>query len=353
MYRLEDYNYHLPESMIAQHPVARRDKSRLLHLDRRSGAITHLAFDGIYDLIDPGDVLVVNNTEVVPGRLTGRKTTGGKVEVLILDYYRRTTGSKPSEELLFQCLIKASKRPKPGTSILFDESLSAEVLGFDEGVFTVAFHCDQDFDRILAHIGNLPLPHYIRRDGENEEPRDRTAYQTVYAQNKGAIAAPTAGLHFTRGLIRRLKAKGVGWAAITLHVGYGTFVPVRVDDIREHKMHAEYYSIGRDAADTINNAVGRGGRLIAVGTTSVRTLEHAADDNGVIAPGSGHSDIFIYPGYRFKAIDAMITNFHLPKSTLLMLVSAFSGREKILSAYAHAVEKHYRFFSYGDAMLMT
>lgn len=343
MYALTDYSYDLPEDLIAQAPLAQRDHSRLFCLDRQSGQWAHEHFGRIVDRLDPGDVLVVNNTKVINGRLLGRKESGGKVEVLILDYAQGIRHNR------FECMVKASKRPKPGARLIFNGGLKARVDAVNDATLTLVFYGDITLDSALDVHGHVPLPPYIRRE---DEPTDRTTYQTVYAKNKGAIAAPTAGLHFTPQLLNQLKEKGVEMVHLTLHVGYGTFVPVRVDDIRNHPMHAEWFSLDEAAAASLNAAKRRSNRVVAVGTTSMRTLEYCADTDGIITPQTGMCDLFIYPGYQFKIVDAMITNFHLPQSTLLMLVSAFAGRENILRAYAEAVKERYRFFSYGDAMFI-
>ena len=367
MYLLSDYNYDLPTERIAQVPASERDASRLLRLDKNTGEVSHHHFRDIENLLYPDDLLVINNTKVIPARLKGKKETGGKVEVLIIDYYQ---GLKQYEETGFfkcDCLIRASKSPKKG-AVLFlgeDDSLSARVEKLKNGIFEVKFFTNGKFSEILKKIGEIPLPPYIKRtpyakktslgtgdDKIKENTGDKENYQTVYAEQEGAVAAPTAGLHFTKPLMKRLEKRGIEFAELTLHVGYGTFVPVRVNDIRDHNIHSEYFSLSLNAAEQINKAKENGRRIIAVGTTSVRTLEFLADDHGRINPASGMCNLFIYPGYRFKIVDAMITNFHLPKSTLLMLVSAFAGRKNILSAYEDAVKKKYRFFSYGDAMLI-
>lgn len=352
MYTLDDYDYRLPESLVAQAPSSDRDGSRLLHLTRSDGGLAHRRFVDIVDLLRPRDLLVVNDTRVVPGRLHGHKETGGKVELLILDYGQSSVPGRDDGRCVHRCLIKASKRAAIGMRIQFDLGLVAEVLSFAKGVYTVAFSAPESFDRLLEKVGRMPLPPYIKRDVGAPDESDRERYQTVYARNQGAIAAPTAGLHFTGAILARLQEKGVTVAAVTLHVGYGTFVPVRAKDIRYHRMHEEWFSISKQTADTINRAKAEGCRVIAVGTTSVRTLEYAARSGGRVSPGSGRCDLFIYPGYTFSIVDAMITNFHLPRSTLLMLVSAFAGRETMLRAYATAVRQKYRFFSYGDAMLI-
>lgn len=350
MFSLSDYDYHLPEERIAQAPASRRDQSKLLVMDRKNGTMTHLKFYDIYHLMEPTDVLVINDTKVVPARLFGQKETGGKAEVLIIDFPGNAKIRIDGGEYVCRCLIKSAKKPKAGGTLFFDQTLKAEVLGFEDGMYTVRFLYQGNFEQILERIGHVPLPPYIQR---GDDINDRIAYQTVYACSKGAVAAPTAGLHFSRGLLEKLEKKGVTIVAITLHVGYGTFSPVRVADIRCHRIHSEWYSISKDTADKINASKKAGHRVVAVGTTVVRTLEYASRENGMIVPGYGNCDLFIYPGYRFNIIDAMLTNFHLPKSTLLMLVSAFSSRENVLAAYQTAIEKKYRFYSYGDAMLIV
>jgi S-adenosylmethionine:tRNA ribosyltransferase-isomerase len=353
MYNLTDYDFHLPEHLIAHTPSGRRDESRLLCLDRKTGQIEHRIFSHIADCLTEGDVIVMNNTRVVPARLFGVKDSGGKAEILILDYPGGM--ARLSETGFFQspCLVKASKRPKIGSFIRFGDDLSAEVLAASDGVHELRFHSRGDFEMLLAEKGAMPLPPYIRRASEDPLAKvDRETYQTVYASEKGAVAAPTAGLHFTSHLLRKIREKGVETAAITLHVGYGTFVPVRVSDIRDHVIHSERFHISETSAAVINRAMADKRRIIAVGTTSVRTLEYSFKKHGTIAPGSGVCDLFIYPGYTFQVVDAMITNFHTPQSTLLMLVSAFAGRETIRDAYKTAVAEQYRFFSYGDAMLI-
>jgi S-adenosylmethionine:tRNA ribosyltransferase-isomerase len=352
MYSLNDYNYDLPEALVAQKPADRRDQSRLLYLNRASGELAHHGFGDIYDFFHPTDLLVVNNTEVIPGRLLGRKETGGRAEVLILDYAGGRQSLASTGAFICNCLVNSSKRPKIGATILFDDGLSATVIAFNAGVYEIRFVCEDDFEAHMYRIGRIPLPPYIKRSDNGGREEDRIAYQTIYASQKGAIAAPTAGLHFTSDLMTKIKAKGVEVVPITLHVGYGTFLPVRVDDVRDHVMHSERYFISDDAARKISRAKMQGRRVIAVGTTSVRTLEYAAQDSGAIAPGGGQCDLFIYPGYKFKMVDAMLTNFHLPQSTLLMLVSAFAGRENVLQAYRQAIEKGYRFYSYGDGMFI-
>nr|WP_281432476.1 tRNA preQ1(34) S-adenosylmethionine ribosyltransferase-isomerase QueA [Desulfatitalea alkaliphila] len=340
---MDDYDYVLPEELIAQKQVALRDRSRLMRLCRRTGAVHHHRFDDIADLLAPGDVLVLNNTRVVPGRLLGRKETGGKVEVLILDY------AQGAARGVFTCMLKASKRPRTGSRLHFERGLTAEVVAVNDQTATLSFSGAADFEQTLDAIGHMPLPPYIRRE---DGAADRDTYQTVYATQKGAIAAPTAGLHFTRPLLDRLTERGIRTVQLTLHVGYGTFVPVRCDDIRQHRMHSEWFTLPPETAAAINAAKQQGHRVVAVGTTCVRTLEFCATAQGTVTPRSGACDLYIYPGYHFKLVDAMITNFHLPKSTLLMLVSAFAGRERILRAYGEAVKERYRFFSYGDGMII-
>ena len=354
MFSLEKYHYELPSELIAQHPEVERDRSHLLVLDRQSGGLSHHVFRDLDRLLKPDDVLVIHDTAVIPGRLHGRKDSGGKVEILISDFADGCKADTAPGEFVCECLVKAAKRPRPGTWFYFEQGLKAEVVASRNGTHTLKFISEADFEKLLYRIGEIPLPPYIRRGFRPESQQDdRTAYQTVYAAEKGAIAAPTAGLHFTKRLLDRLKTKGVKIVSITLHVGYGTFLPVRVADIRKHKMHSERFSIPRASAELLNTARAAGKRVVAVGTTCVRTLEYASDEDGKVTPGSGRCNLFIYPGYRFKAVDAMITNFHLPQSTLLMLVSAFAGREKVLKAYREAISKRYRFYSYGDAMFIV
>jgi S-adenosylmethionine:tRNA ribosyltransferase-isomerase len=315
----------------------------LLHLNRAADRCTHRVFSDLPDLLNPGDVLLLNNTRVIPGRLLGRKPSGGKVEALILDYAQGVRSG------IFKCLLKASKRPKPGSRLVFGKGFEAEVLTDQDNVARLRFNASDAIDQLIEARGHVPLPPYIRRP---DTQKDRETYQTVYAAAKGAIAAPTAGLHFTTSLMGQLARRGVQIGFLTLHVGYGTFLPVRADDIRDHQMHSEAFTLPGETATLVNRARERGGRVVAVGTTCVRTLEYCSDAQGRLTAGSGWCDLFIYPGYDFKMVDAMITNFHLPKSTLMMLVSAFAGRERIMEAYAEAVKEAYRFYSYGDAMLI-
>ena len=353
MFSLNDYHYELPADLIAQQPVKQRDHAKLLVMDRQTGRLSHAVFSAVGNYLKAGDVLVVNNTAVIPGRLTGKKETGGKVEVLISDFVGARISNGGNGCIISQCLVKSSKLPLPGTWLHFAECLKAEVLEIRNGDCILKFYSSSDFESLLYKIGQVPLPPYIKRNSEGmPDCDDITDYQTVYASRKGAIAAPTAGLHFTEHLLGELRAGGVKVVEITLHVGYGTFLPVRVADIRHHQMHAEQFTISAEAAEAINTALSGGKRVIAVGTTCVRTLEHAAKPTGKVQAGSGRCDLFIFPGFHFKAVDAMVTNFHLPRSTLLMLVSAFAGRKNVLNAYQEAIRRRYRFYSYGDAMLI-
>jgi len=353
LHSLHDYQYELSEKLIAQEPAKERDQSKLLVLNRKTDRVAHHRFHNLFDLLSPADVLVINNTEVIPGRLVGRKETGGRIEILLLDY---AIGDKkrPAKNIyIFNCLVKASKQPKPGTRLYFDEELKGEIVSFQGGIHRIKFFCNGDFNDRLYQLGQIPLPPYIKRGLHRKSCGDRLAYQTVYASQKGAVAAPTAGLHFSKILLKRLSSKGVKIVPITLHVGYGTFLPVRETDIRHHRMHSEWYHITKESAGALNRARKDNCRIVAVGTTSVRTLEFAVNSDGEIAPGSGRCDLFIYPGFKFQAVDAMITNFHLPGSTLLMLVAAFVGLKKLLDIYQEAAKKVYRFYSYGDAMFIT
>ena len=353
MYTLTDYDYYLPENLIAQKPLDARDQSRLLRLGRNSGAVSHHRFADLTGFLKNGDVLVINTTAVIPARLFGRKETGGKVEILIINYAAADLNNDSGGKKDYECLVRAAKAPKPGTRLDFGPDLSAKVKAVRERSSVIEFFSKKTFETVLEEHGVMPLPPYVKRD-DAKDPKynDKITYQTVYARHKGAVAAPTAGLHFSDDLLEKIKDRGVQIADIILHVGYGTFMPVRSMDIRDHKMHSEQFVISEAAAETINRAKAGGRRIVAVGTTSVRTLEFTADDHGHVAPGAGMCDLYIYPGYRFTCVDAMITNFHLPKSTLLMLVSAFYDRERMLDAYAAAVAATYRFFSYGDAMLI-
>jgi len=362
MYRLSDYDYVLPAERIAQVPASCRDRSRLMVLERKPGRVGHHLFSDLVDLLLPGDLLVINDTRVVPGRLYGRKETGGKIEILLVDYPGNVVDATglPGERqrgdlhgrqaVICTCLTKASKPPRQGSKIFFPAGLTGTVIDGGQGVYTMAFHCSDGFDEALESVGEIPLPPYIRRNrNASAACNDREAYQTVYAQKKGAVAAPTAGLHFSPTILTCLERKGVRIVPLTLHVGYGTFLPVRVSDIRQHKMHSEWYELTASTASAVNDAKAEGRRVVAVGTTVVRVLEHRVDNDGRVRAGTGSCNLFIYPGFRFRVIDAMITNFHLPESTLLMLVCAFAGREFVLKAYREAVDEQYRFFSYGDA----
>ncbi|MCD6319216.1 MAG: tRNA preQ1(34) S-adenosylmethionine ribosyltransferase-isomerase QueA [Candidatus Desulfofervidaceae bacterium] len=346
VYRLSGYDYPLPKELIAQEPVPNRDRCRLLVLDKNNGEIVHTAFANIIDYLGKRDVLVINDTKVIPARLLGKKATGGKVEVLLLHFDPTQAGAEVFET---EALLKASRAPRPGQFIYFADKLKAEVLGYDEGKVKLRFFSRGLFRDVLLELGHVPLPPYIKRE---DKPEDKNTYQTVYASKEGAVAAPTAGLHFTPQLLTALQERGVEIVRLTLHVGYGTFIPVKVEDIREHKMHGEYYEVSEEAAKKLNKATQSGKRVVAVGTTTTRLLEYLMTRYGKIRPGRGICDIFIYPGFKFKMVQALITNFHLPKSTLIMLVSAFAGRELILKAYKEAIEKKYRFYSYGDAMFI-
>ncbi len=352
MFRLSDYSYDLPIEKIAQIPCKNRSESKLLHIVKDSGLLTHRHFRDLPEVLRKDDLLVINNTRVIPARLFGTKDSGGKVEVLIIDYaggmkYLEKTGFFQSD-----CLIKASRKPQKGSRIIFEAGVEAEVVENKDSISELRFFCPKGFLQFLNQCGEIPLPPYIKREDKSLSPSDQTNYQTVYADQEGAVAAPTAGLHFTENLMARLMEKGVEFAPLTLHVGYGTFVPVKTDDIRDHQIHSEYFSLSKETANKINSAKENGQRIVAVGTTSVRVLEFVSGDQGRVKEETGMCDLFIYPGYRFKCVDAMITNFHLPESTLLMLVSAFYDREKILAVYNEAVKTDYRFFSYGDAMLI-
>ncbi|MDY4334238.1 tRNA preQ1(34) S-adenosylmethionine ribosyltransferase-isomerase QueA [Pectobacterium brasiliense] len=343
--RVTDFSFELPESLIAHYPQAERSGCRLLSLDGPTGNLTHGVFTDLLDKLNPGDLLVFNNTRVIPARLFGRKASGGKLEVLVervLDDHRVLAH------------VRASKAPKPGTELLLgdDESVKATMTARHDALFELHFDDARDVLSILNDIGHMPLPPYIDRP---DEDADRELYQTVYSQRPGAVAAPTAGLHFDEPMLAALREKGIDMAFVTLHVGAGTFQPVRVDTIEDHIMHAEYAEVPQDVVDAVLACKARGNRVIAVGTTSVRSLESAAhaSQNAAIEPFFGDTKIFIYPGYHYRIIDALVTNFHLPESTLIMLVSAFAGYQNTMSAYRQAVAEQYRFFSYGDAMFIT
>ncbi len=335
----QDFYYELPEELIAQDPLEDRQSSRLLVLDKESGVISHRIFREVTEYLREGDCLVINDTKVIPARLIGsREGTNAKIEILLL---------KRRENNIWETLVKPGKKAKVGTRIHFGEGLlTGEVIGIvEEGNRLIRFTYDGIFEEILDRLGQMPLPPYITHQLE-----DKNRYQTVYAVNTGSAAAPTAGLHFTPELLKKIEEKGVAVARVTLHVGLGTFRPVKVDEITDHHMHSEFFRIDEEAAEKINHAKDTGGRVICVGTTSCRTIESAADENGRLKACSGWTEIFIYPGYSFKVLDCLITNFHLPESTLIMLVSALAGRENVLRAYEEAVREKYRFFSFGDAM---
>lgn len=339
--KTSDFYFDLPEELIAQDPLEDRSSSRLMVLDKNTGEITHRIFRDITEYLHPGDCLVINDTKVIPARLIGAKEdTGAKIEILLL---------KRKENDIWETLVKPGKKCRPGAKVVFGNGeLRAEILEvLEDGNRLVQFSYEGIFEEVLDRLGQMPLPPYI-----THKLQDKNRYQTVYAKYEGSAAAPTAGLHFTKELLKEIEDSGVRIARVTLHVGLGTFRPVKVENVLEHHMHSEYYHVSKEAADIINDTRRNGGRVISVGTTSTRTLESVAQDDGTIVPGSGNTEIFIYPGYKFKAIDCLITNFHLPESTLLMLVSAFAGKEKIMAAYEEAVQQKYRFFSFGDAMFI-
>lgn len=339
--KTSDFYFDLPKELIAQDPLEDRSGSRLLVLDRETGEIQHRIFKDIIEYFNPGDCLVINDTKVIPARLFGSKVgTDARIEVLLL---------KRKENNTWETLVKPGKKARPGTVISFGEGLlTGEVIDVvEEGNRLIRFSFEGVFEEILDQLGQMPLPPYI-----THQLKDKNRYQTVYAKHDGSAAAPTAGLHFTPELLDQLKDKGIRIAHVTLHVGLGTFRPVKVEDVAEHHMHSEFYVVEEDQAKLINDTKAAGRKVICVGTTSCRTVESAADENGVLRAGSGWTDIFIYPGYQFKILDQLITNFHLPESTLLMLVSALAGKEKIMKAYETAVEERYRFFSFGDAMII-
>jgi len=341
---VNDFDYDLPNELIAQYPRDKREDSRLMVIDRKTDTISHRYFYEILDFLNPGDCLVLNNSKVLPARLFGiKEKTGAKVEVLL-------TKQKGVDE--WETMVRPAKRLKPGDEVLFSKEplLKAEVLNFSEGGTRILkFYYKGIFLEVLEQIGKMPLPPYIQRDSID---LDKDRYQTVYCKDEGSVAAPTAGLHFTKELLEKAEKKGIKLAYVTLHVGIGTFRPVKCENVEEHKMHFEEYILDEENAKTINEVKAKGGRIISVGTTATRTLESAVSADGTLKESRGETGIFIYPGYKFKVVDSMITNFHLPKSTLIMLVSAFYDREKVLNAYRIAVKERYRFFSYGDAMLI-
>lgn len=339
--KTSDFYFDLPKELIAQDPLSDRSASRLMVLDKQSGKVSHRIFREIGEYLHPGDCLVINDTKVIPARLLGaKKDTGAHIEILLL---------KRKENDVWETLVKPGKKCRPGAKVVFGNGeLEAEILEvLPDGNRLVQFRYEGIFEEVLDRLGQMPLPPYI-----THKLKDKNRYQTVYAKYEGSAAAPTAGLHFTTDLLEQLEKSGVRIARVTLHVGLGTFRPVKVENVLEHHMHSEYYHVSEEAAKIINQTKEKGGRIISVGTTSTRTLETVADESGKIHPGSGSTEIFIYPGYRFKAIDALITNFHLPESTLLMLVSALAGKDHIMNAYEEAVKEKYRFFSFGDAMLI-
>ena len=339
--KVSDFDFYLPEELIAQHPLEKRDTSRLMVLDKKTGEIEHKIFKDIIDYLNEGDTLVLNNTRVMPARLIGEKeNTGGKIEFLLL---KRLEGDK------WECLAKPGKTAKPGRRFTFgDGKLKCEVLEvLETGNRVIEFEYDGIFEEVLDSLGEMPLPPYI-----HERLEDSERYQTVYSKEKGSAAAPTAGLHFTEELLEQIKAKGVNIAYVTLHVGLGTFRPVKAETIDEHVMHSEFYQVSEETARIVNETKDRGGKIISVGTTSTRTLETIGDENGRIKECSGWTNIFIYPGYKFKVVDRLIPNFHLPESTLIMLVSTLAGKDHVLNAYNEAVKEKYRFFSFGDAMFI-
>jgi S-adenosylmethionine:tRNA ribosyltransferase-isomerase len=343
--KVSDFSFQLPNELIARHPMPERSASRLLSLDGQTGELKHLHFSNIVDLINADDLLIFNDTRVIPARMFGEKETGGKIEVLV----ERVVDNKS-----FLAHVRSSKSPKPGCKLRLENSVDALMVARHGPLFEIHIDNEKNILDILDDIGHMPLPPYIDRP---DEDTDKERYQTVYNKNPGAVAAPTAGLHFDQKILEQLKAKGVDFAFVTLHVGAGTFQPVKVDNILDHKMHSEYAQVSQEVVDKINATREKGGRVIAVGTTSVRSIESAAQatlaQGKLLAPYFSETDIFIYPGYEFQLVDAMVTNFHLPESTLLMLVSAFSGKEHIENAYKVAIDEKYRFFSYGDAMFLT
>ncbi|MGL5694290.1 MAG: tRNA preQ1(34) S-adenosylmethionine ribosyltransferase-isomerase QueA [Peptostreptococcaceae bacterium] len=339
--KTSDFYFDLPDELIAQVPILDRSSSKLMVLDKETGNIEHKIFKDVIDYLNPGDCLVLNDTRVIPARLIGEKVdTGGKIEFLLL---------KRNEDDTWESLVKPGKRAKIGTKFSFgDGKLIGEVVGMaDEGARLIKFHYEGIFEEVLDELGNMPLPPYI-----TERLEERERYQTVYSKNNGSAAAPTAGLHFTKELLQQIKDKGVDVAFVTLHVGLGTFRPVKVDDVLNHEMHSEYYVVTKEAADKINKAKENGKNVICVGTTSSRTVESVATEDNRVKEGSGWTNIFIYPGYEFKVVNRLITNFHLPESTLIMLVSALASKESVLNAYDTAVKEKYRFFSFGDAMII-
>jgi S-adenosylmethionine:tRNA ribosyltransferase-isomerase len=350
MFDIENYDYYLPPELIAQAPCTERDQSRLCLVDRSTGTYSDRSFHELWSLVGPGDLIVVNDTKVFPAKLFGRKASGGKVEILILDHRDVHDGDR-----VRRCLMKSSKRPVPGVRLFFDGGLAARIESVPgNGMVNIEFEDVDLLEKVLDEFGRVPLPPYIKRVEDDPRIRvDRERYQTVYSRPRGSVAAPTAGLHFTDLLMQRIIEAGARFVFVTLHVGYGTFKPVRVDDIRRHSVDEECYDVSPEAAAAINETRKSGGRVIAVGTTVVRTLETVGIHGGNIEPQSGVTELMITPGHSFKVVDALITNFHLPRSSLLFLVSAFAGRDLIMRVYEHAVRNSYRFFSYGDAMFIV
>jgi S-adenosylmethionine:tRNA ribosyltransferase-isomerase len=340
--KVEEFDYHLPTSLIAQYPSSQRGETSLMVLHRRNGAMEHRAFRDITKYLHAGDLLVMNNTRVLPARLVGKKETGGRIEMLLIPSWNGRKGE-------WQALIKATGKVKPGARIQFEQGLEGEVEVVNDGIGRVRFNCQVKVTDILQKIGHIPLPPYIKR---GDEPLDKERYQTVYAEREGSIAAPTAGLHFTHALLQSLKENGVRTTTITLHIGIGTFAPIKTRDVEDHTMEAEWVEISEETAREIEETKARGGKVISVGTTTARALESFSDGGGGMKSGKGMASLFIYPPYRFRVINGMVTNFHLPKSTLIMLVSAFAGKNLIMKAYQEAIRRNYRFYSYGDAMLI-
>ena len=340
--KLSDFNFSLPEHLIAKYPTEQRSASRLMHLNGTDGEVKHRMFADMLELVEEGDLLIFNNTRVIPARLKGKKPTGGQVEVLV---------ERILDNNCVLAHVRASKAPKPDTPLILEDAVNVTVTGRQDALFLLRFDHDEPVLALLEKYGHMPLPPYIDRPDESS---DKERYQTVYNQKPGAVAAPTAGLHFDDAILQKLADKGVQTGFVTLHVGAGTFQPVRVDNILEHQMHAEYAEVPEDVVEQVRQTKAKGKRVIAVGTTSVRSLESAAKAAGdeIIAPFFDDTDIFIYPGFNFKVVDAMFTNFHLPESTLMMLISAFAGRDNVMNAYAQAIEQEYRFFSYGDSMFI-
>jgi len=345
--RVDDFDYELPPERIAQAPLGRRDESRLMRLDRASGMLEHHRFTELTDLLRPGDLLVLNDTKVMHARWYGRKESGGRIELLLLEH-------DEADSFRWRCLLRSSRSPAVGTQLLFADGVRGRVDGHEGELWTVRFDTQgRSVESLMESLGEVPLPPYIRREKGTSAPvDDDRRYQTVYAERPGAVAAPTAGLHFSEAMLARLREAGIETARLTLHVGIGTFAPLRVERVEDHRMHAERFDLPPAAAEAVGRARASGGRVVAVGTTVVRTLEAQADGQGGVVAGSGRCDLFIYPGFEFRVVDALVTNFHLPASTLLMLVSAFAGRDNVLNGYRQAIEAGYRFYSYGDAMLV-